>query len=128
MRFIRYALLATFLVGAPACSHKVTPATPRAAAALTADAIVIRVNELQATVIQLCGVGATCAPGTISTQLHDQIVQTCINVRTVLKSVPNGWQSTVKTAWAAGKARFGVVTNPAITAAIGAVDILIGGL
>lgn len=113
---------------APACAKNITPETPRAGAALTADAVVIRVNELQATVIQVCGPQALCAEGTISTALARDIVQTCIDLRTTLKAVPDGWQATVKTAWSRAKPRFATVTNPAIQAAFSAVDALLSNL
>lgn len=130
MRFNVLALIMmltlTFSVGA--CSKKATPETPKAGSALTADAIVVRVNELQATVIQLCGPQPACAPDTISTALARDIVQTCIDLRTTLKAVPDGWQATARTAWMRAKPRFVGVTNPAIQAAISAVDALLSNL
>lgn len=123
-----FVILALSLCFAPACSKKVTPETPRAGVALVADAIVVRVNELQATVIQACGPQATCAPNTISTPLARDIVQTCIDLRITLKSIPDGWQATVRAAWTRAKPRFAAVTNPAIQAAIVAVDALLGSL
>lgn len=123
------ALLTSTILTSGACTHKNTGATPTASAAITADAIVIRVNELQATVIQACGPAAVCQPSSgISTILARDIVQASIDVRTTLKAVPAGWQATVKTAWTQARPRFNSVTNPAILAALAAVDILIGGL
>lgn len=110
------------------CAGKVTGATPIATAALQADAIVIRVNELQATVIQACGAAPTCQPNSLPTPLARDLVQTCIDLRTTLKAVPAGWQATVKAAWAQARPRFAGVTNVAILAALSAVDITIGGL
>lgn len=121
-------IVALSLSFASACSKKVTPETPRAGVALTADALVIRVNELQATVIQACGPQVTCAPNTISTALARDIVQTCIDIRTTALAVPNGWQAAVRTAWSRAKPRFAGVTNPAIQAAISAVDALLSSL
>lgn len=111
-----------------ACASHVTPETPRAAAAITADAIVVRINELQAAVIQACGPARTCAPNTISTALADDIVRTSIDLRTTLKSVPNGWQQTVKAAWSQARPRFAAITDPVIVAALAGVDTIIGGL
>lgn len=110
------------------CNKKVTGATPTAQAALTADAVVIRVNELQAATIQYCGPAPTCAPDTLDTNLARQIVQTLIDLRATLKAVPAGWQATVKQAWAQARPRFAAVTNPAIVAALAAVDLAIGSL
>ena len=116
------------LITAPACAKKITGATPIATAALTADAVVIRVNELQATVIQACGPAVTCQAGSLSTALARDLVQTCIDVRTTAKAVPAGWQATARAAWAQARPRFAAVTNLAILAALGAVDVLLGGV
>ncbi len=123
-RLIVIALLCT----APACSHKVTGATPVAQAALNADAIVIRVNELQAAVIQACGPAPQCQPNSLSTALARDLVQTCLDLRATLKAVPAGWQATVRAAWQQARPRFNPVTNPAILAALAAVDVILGGL
>ncbi len=113
----------------PACGGaRVVGATPTAQAALTADAIVIRVNELQATVIEACGPMPQCQPGSVDTRLARDIVQACIDVRKTLRSVPSGWRETARAGWTQARARFGTVTNPAIIAALAAVDIAIGGL
>lgn len=126
---LRLALCSLLASSVLACANKnVTPDTPRAAAAITADAIVIRVNELQAAVIQACGPALTCQPNSLSTALARDIVQTSIDLRTTLKAVPSGWQTTVKTAWAQAKPRFAGIMNAAIIAALSAVDALIGGL
>lgn len=127
-RWIPITFALCLSIGYSACAPKVTPETPKAAAAITADAIVVRVNELQAAVIQACGPERTCAPNTISTALADDIVRTSISLRTTLKAVPNGWQETVKTAWTQAKPRFAGITNPAIAAALTGVDTIIGGL
>jgi len=114
----------------PGCaSKKLTPADPVAAAALKADAIVIRLNEVQGAAIQACGPEPECRPeGGISTPLFRDLLRTFIKVRTTLKTVPVGWQATVKTAWQEARPSFNAVTNPAIIAALGLVDALIGGL
>lgn len=127
-KYVWFVPLLFVLTFAPACNKKVTGATPVATAALGADAVVVRVNELQAATIQYCGPAPQCAPNTIDTQLARQIVQTSIDLRQTLKAVPNGWQATVKTAWAQARPRFASITNPAIVAALAGVDIVIGGL
>jgi hypothetical protein len=125
----RFALaLVVLLLALPACAGKVTGATPIATSALQADAIVIRVNELQATVIQACGPAPTCQPNSLDTALARDLVQTCLDLRTTLKAVPAGWQGTVRTAWTQARPRFAAVTNPAILAAVSAVDVILGGL
>jgi hypothetical protein len=123
-------LLALVLTGATlsGCAGKVVGATPTATAALKADAVVIRVNELQGTVIQACGPAPQCQPGSLSTSLARDIVQVCIDLRTTLKAVPVGWQATARAAWAQARPRFAAVTNPAILAALSAVDALLSGM
>lgn len=127
-RLLCLPLVCLLVFSAPACNKKVTGATPIAQAAITADAVVIRVNELQAATIQYCGPAPTCAPGTIDTQLARQIVETSIALRQTLKAVPSGWQATVKQAWAQARPKFASVQNPAIVAALSAVDLVIGSL
>lgn len=122
------ALLTSTVLTGEGCAGKVTGSTPIATAALQADAIVIRVNELQATVIQACGPAPTCQPNSLPTPLARDIVSTCIDLRTTLKTVPAGWQASVKVAWAQARPRFAAVTNPAILAALSVVDVTIGGL
>jgi hypothetical protein len=107
---------------------KVTPATPKAAAAIKADAVVVRVNELQAAVIDYCGPAPECAPNTIPTNTARDVVKALIDVRTTLKATPEGWQATVKAGWVVAKSRLVGITNPAIVAALSAGDALIGGL
>lgn len=111
-----------------ACHKKVTGATPKAEAALRADAVTLRVNELQAAVIEACGPSPQCAPNSINVDLARQIVKTCIDIRTVLKSVPDGWAASVKSAWAQGRQRLDMVQDPVIRAAIAAVDAVVAQL
>lgn len=128
MKFKPLVLALALFLAVPACAPKnVTPETPRAASAITADQIVIRVNELQAAVIQACGPARTCAPGTIDTAVADEIVRACIDLRQVLRSVPDGWQAATRATWTRVKPRLNT-NDVVITAAINAVDALIGGL
>jgi len=113
---------------AASCPKKVTGDTPIANAALAADAVVIRINELQATVIQACGPAPQCQPNSLSTPLARDLVQTCIDLRVTLKAVPAGWQATAKAAWQQARPRFNAVTNPVIVAALVAVDAYLGGM
>lgn len=125
----RLALVVVLLVlPSASCAKKVTGATPTATAALNADAVVIRINELQAAVIQACGPDPVCQPGSLDTNLARDIVKTCIDLRTTAKSVPDGWQMALRTAWNRAKLRFTAVTNPAILAGIAGVDALLGGV
>lgn len=121
-------LLACVLASGMACASHQVGATPKASAALKADAVVIRINELQAATIQACGAGPTCQPNSLSTALARDIVQTAIDIRSTAKAVPAGWQATVRAAWTQARPRFRTVTNPAILAALAGVDALLGGL
>jgi hypothetical protein len=125
--------LVTLLLFGPAvfsgCAHpKLTPETPKAAVAMRADSFVVRVNELQAAVIQVCGVGPQCIPGSIDTNLARDIVQAMIDIRTVLAETPDGWQAAVKRIWMQIRPRFSGVYNVAIQSAFGLVDALVGAL
>jgi len=113
---------------------KVTPESPKAAAAIKADEVVLRVNELQAATITACwpdGVPkAECAPGGIKTAAARELVKVAIDVRSVAKAVPTGWQASVKAAWTQAKPRI-TALGPfpqAIQIAFGLADVLIGGL
>lgn len=130
MRRARVLLLILALI-APieaGCHKNLTFETPKAQAAMRADDIVVRVNELQAAVIQACGPDPVCQPNGIDTNTARAIVQASIDIRAVLKSTPDGWQATVKTAWAQIKPRFAGITNVAIQAAFGLVEAAIGAL
>lgn len=121
-------ILILALVSVGCAPKNVIPENPSAAKAIGADAVVLRLNELQAATIQYCGPAPQCAPGTLDTTLARQIVQTTIDLRATLKAIPDGWKQTVKTAWATQRPRFASITNPAIIAALAAVDVAIGGL
>jgi hypothetical protein len=127
---MRYLILVLALSILPltGCAHKTVGATPVGQAALNADAVVVRVNEFQAAVIQYCGPGPSCAPNTIATPLFREVIQACISARTVLKSVPAGWQASVKATWAELKPKLAGITNVAIQAAFSAADALIRSL
>lgn len=125
----RLAVTLVLLTVLSACA-KITPETPKAAAAITADAVVVRVNELQAVVIDYCGLApdGLCLPGTIQTSTAREVIKGCIDLRTVLKAVPAGWQATAKASWAQLKLRLAGVSNQGVIAAMAALDVLIGGL
>ena len=127
-RNARHALVLLVVLLTSACRHNVVPENPAAAAALTADAVVIRVNEFQAVVIQACGPGPECQAGSLPTPLARDIVQTCIDLRATLKAAPDGWRVTVKTAWNQAKPRFASITNQGIQTALASLDAPIGGL
>ena len=103
-------LLALALVVA-ACHKNLTPETPKAASAMKADDVLVRVVELQATVIQFCGPEPECAPGTLPTATARQIVRGTVDMQKVLRSAPDGWLASVKVTYAQLKPRFAGLTN-----------------
>lgn len=127
-------LLILMLAALPLGCAKVTPETPKAAAAIKADEVVLRVNELQAATITACwpdGVPkADCALGGISMAAARELVKAAIDVRTVAKAVPAGWQASVKASWLQAKPRITALGPfpPAVQIALGFADVLIGGL
>lgn len=128
-RFVCLVALALTLTADLGCvSKKIIPETPQAAAAFKADAVVIRVNELQATVIEACGPAAECQPGSLPTATARAIVAGLIDLRTVLRSTPMGWQATVKASWAQLKPKLAAVTNPAVLSALALVNAAVEAL
>jgi len=119
-------ILILVLLFAPAvlgcASKKLTPETPKAAVAMKADAVVIRLNELQAAVIQSCVTDDACVASGIGKDLARLVVQTCIDIRSTLRDVPNGWQATARTAWAQVRSRLALVRNPVIQSVFALVD------
>lgn len=126
MRRLLYLFPLIFLLSG--CAKNVVPENPSAAAAITADAVVLRVNEFQAATIQYCGPAPQCAPNTIDTNLARTIVQTAIDLRATLRAVPDGWKASVKATWATARPKFAGITNAAILAALSALDLAIGAL
>lgn len=105
-----------------ACPPKpITITTPQGAAAFTADAAVVRVNELMNAAIQANANGALDTP---TTRI---IVTFAVDADTVLAKTPSGWQATVKASWALAKPNI-TTTNPTVLLAIAAADAAIQGL
>lgn len=102
-----------------ACHRPVTIVTPAGQAAFTADQVVMRVNELQAAAIQ------AEATGGLPTATTRVIVQFCVDADKTLAATLSGWRATVSTAWTQTKARLPVITNPAVQAAINAIDVVL---
>lgn len=118
---MRSALL-VILLAASACAPPPTIVTPQGQTAYRADQIVVRVNELEKAAI------AANAQGQLSTDTTRLIVTFCVDADKTLAATPTGWQATVRTGWATLKVSLPPITNPAIVAALGVVDALIGGL
>ncbi len=126
-------LLLVCLVALPACASHVTPADPLAARRVRLDAVGIRVNEFQSALIQWCGPGPNCAVNTVDTFVFRDLLTVCIDIRRTLRAAATDadpvWIPTVKAAWVGVKPKLDPLrSNPAISAAISAVDAIIGGL
>lgn len=106
-------------VSSAACHAPVSIQTPQGKAAYSADQIAIRVNELQNAAIQANAAGALPEATTRT------IVKFAVSADTTLRAVPQGWQATVAQAWTAAKAALPPLTNPAVSAAVSAVDVVL---
>lgn len=114
------AALAVGVSGASAaCRHHPNVVTPQGQVAYSADQIVLRVNELQNAAIQ------AEASGGLSTDATRKIVQFAVSANQTLKATPNGWRATVKAGWSATKVQLPAITNPAVQAAIAALEAVL---
>lgn len=95
-----------------------TLVTQRGRDAYYADQIVLRVNELQSATIEAQPRGLPLATARI-------IVQACIDANYTLRSVPAGWQATLRAGWREAKVKIIGLDDPLIMSAIAAVDALI---
>jgi hypothetical protein len=123
-RFAPFVLLLVLVACAP-----VSIQTPQGKQAYTADQIVIRLNELQNAAIQANSLmdPKTGLPG-LPTPTTRIIVQFVVSSDKTLKDLPAGWQQTVATAWAETKRQLPIITNPAVSVAIGSVDVVLAAL
>jgi hypothetical protein len=119
-RLLLVLLLCTTPLLAACPPRPVTIVTPQGQAAYTADQVAVRISELQNAAI------AANASGNLPTGTTRTIVQFCVTAAPTLASVPAGWNATLQAAWAAAKAQIPPVTNPAIVAAMAAVDVVLG--
>lgn len=118
-------LLLTFALLAPApltlaCAAPVTVTTPQGRAAYTADQVVVRVNELMHAAIRANAGGGLPEPTTRT------IVEWAVATDKVLATAPAGWQALVAASWDTAKRKIGTPANPAIVAAMSAVDVVLG--
>lgn len=102
-----------------ACHAPTTIQTPAGQIAYTADQIVLRVNELQSAAI------AAEAAQQLPTATTRTIVTFCVAANRTLATTPTGWAATLATAWGQTKAQLGPITNPAVAAAIHALDVVL---
>lgn len=117
-------LVIVALLAVPACaSKKLTPETPRAAALMKVDSVGIRINELQAVILQVCITDEGCTESGVGKKLAQEVVQTCMDIRQLLRQ--ENWQGKVKEAWEAVRARLGGVKNAAVLSVFSLVDAVL---
>ena len=106
------------------CAAPATIVTPQGQAAYTADQIVTRINELQNVAI------AAEQAKSVPTDTVRVIVSFCVGADKTLAAVPSGWQATVYQAWQASKNQIppAQLANPAIVAAVSAVDVALAAI
>lgn len=117
---MRTLALVLVLLITPACHAPVTITTQQGKVAYSADQVALRVNELQNAAI------AANAAGNLPTNTTRTIVQFCVTADQTLAATPTGWAASLSTAWAGVKAQLPPISNPAIVAAMGAVDVVLG--
>lgn len=107
---------------APACAPKPPNLTPAGQAAYTADQVAVRVNELLNATI------AAESQGLLPTPQARTIIRFVAAAEPTLRAAPAGWAATLQTAWRGTKTQLPTITNPAIIAAMAAVDVVLGVL
>lgn len=109
-----------------ACHAPVTIVTPAGKAAYTKDQIVVRINELENTAIQAAGTGG------LPMAQAKTIVRFTVSADKAIKASAKGWAAAVTSLWTDAKKAFATatppITNPAVNAAIGAVDLVLASL
>lgn len=121
MKYLIPFVLALTLAG---CAPPATVVTPQGQIAFKADQVVVRVNELMN-----ASIAANAAvPPALDTNTTRTIVTWCIAADQTLAATPTGWQATLQTGWTATKGKLPAITNPAILAAISAVDVVLGAI
>lgn len=123
-RRIRFATLIVIALLIVACHPPLPPnLTPEEqqqyTTIYTADQVLIRIQELQNVVIQ------AESNGGIPTNTARPLVQFTVDAAKTLKTLPEGWKTTVKTLWETVKANPYVkpyLTNVYVSVAVGLVD------
>jgi hypothetical protein len=121
-RFFASVLVASVLVGTPACHAPVTVTTPQGKAAFTADQVAARVSELENATI------AAQAQGQIPLATARVLVEFCVSSGKTLAAAPAGWQATVGKAWAEAKKQLPATLSPLVQSAVNLVDTTLAAL
>lgn len=124
MKFISILLipfLALFTFTFSGCAPKTLP--PELKVAYTANEVLIRVAELQSVVIGLYDAN----PQAITKENAILVVHFTITAATVIQSSMDGWQPTVKSAWAELKKQY-VPTDPKLLVVWNLTDVMVNSL
>lgn len=114
--------LVPLLLSTGACAPPTTIQTPQGKVAYRVDQVVTRLNELQNVAI------SANQQGQLSTDATRYIVQFVVTMDTTLAQAPTGWQSTLKTGWASLTQELPPIQNPAVVAALNAVQAIVQAL
>jgi len=118
-RKTKTVLVAVVLALVACAGNQTANLSPAGHVAYTADQIAVRVNELQNAAIQ------AEASGALSTDTTRQIVQFALAANNTLATTPEGWPATITSAWISLKQVLPPITNPAVAAALSAVDVVL---
>lgn len=121
MTWTRIAIICIALASG-ACSRPATIVTPQGRAAFTADQIVLRLTELERAAIQ------ANAAGGLDVNTTRLIVRFTVSAERTMQQAPQGWQPTVIAAWNEVKRALPPIGNPAITAALTAIDLVLAAV
>lgn len=94
MKHIQYILVCA-IIALVACAPKTLP--PELNSVYTSNEVLIRIQELQRTVIGLYDSN----PRGITKESADLIVRFTVSTATIIQSSMDGWKQTVKTSWSA---------------------------
>lgn len=103
------------------CAPKTLP--PELKVAYTANQVLTRVGELQATVIGLYDAN----PRAITQENAVLVVHFTVTAATIIQSSMDGWQPTVKTAWAELKSKY-TPTDPKLEVIWNLTDVMVQSL
>jgi hypothetical protein len=119
MKYLSTLFVALLFAGCAANPNVTTPSGKAAQAALE---ISTRVGELQNAAI------AANTSGSLSDRDSVTIVKFTVAAQQTLKDLPNGWQASLKTAYASMKAALDASVRTKLAVALSTLDALIGVL
>lgn len=116
-RLVLPFVLVAALLGTPACHAPASVQTPTGKAAYTADQLVIRLGELENTVI------AANLAGSLADRDATKLVRFCVDAAKVAKSAPAGWPILITNAWTQVKLDVPALAKPPLLTYVPLIDI-----